>query len=274
MSFGTVCDIREMTLHDGPGLRTTVFLKGCPLRCSWCHNPEAMRSEPQTIEAAGQRRVVGTRYDSAALAALLNRQAPVLREIGGVTFSGGEPLLQAGFLGEVIEQLSGLHIVLDTSGCAETAALHRVAAKCNLVYYDLKVIDPAMHRRYTGSGNALILANLRYLSEMGIPFVVRVPLVPGVTDTPENLAAIARTVRGLQGLIRVDLLPYNRAAGGKYPSLGMPFEPGFDESAEVRVETRPFVEAQIDVHIAGPAGDRTDTDTDSPDGERDPCEAR
>ena len=265
MSCGTVCDIRELTLHDGPGLRTTVFLKGCPLRCSWCHNPEAQGSEPQTIEAAGQRRIVGTRYESAALAALLNRQAPVLREIGGVTFSGGEPLLQAEFLCEVIERLPGLHIVLDTSGYAETAAIDRVAAKCDLVYYDLKLIDPAMHRRYTGCDNSLILANLRYLSEMGIPFVVRVPLVPGVTDTGANLAAIARTVRGLPGLLRVDLLPYNRAAGGKYPSLGMSFAPGFDESAEVHIETRPFVEAHIDVHVAGAAGDGTPTD--SPDGE-------
>jgi pyruvate formate lyase activating enzyme len=259
MNSGTVCDIRELTLHDGPGLRTTVFLKGCPLRCSWCHNPEAQRSEPQTIEAAGQRRVVGTRYEPAALAALLNRQAPVLREIGGVTFSGGEPLQQGEFLREVIEQLSGLHIVLDTSGNADRTALDRVAARCDLVHYDLKLIDPAMHRRYTGCDNALILANLRHLSEMGIPYVVRVPLIPGVTDTRENLAAIARTVRGLPGLLRVDLLPYNRAAGGKYASLGMSFEPGFDESAEVHIETRPFIEAHIDVHVAGPAGDRTDT---------------
>jgi pyruvate formate lyase activating enzyme len=99
---------------------------------------------------------------------------------------------------------------------------------------------------------------------MGIPFVVRVPLVPGVTDTGQNLAAIARTVRGLPGLLRVDLLPYNRAAGGKYPSLGMSFAPGFDESAVVHIETRPFVEAHIDVHVAGAAGDGTHTD--SPDG--------
>jgi pyruvate formate lyase activating enzyme len=194
------------------------------------------------------------------LAALLNRQAPVLREIGGVTFSGGEPLLQAEFLREVIERLSGLHIVLDTSGSADRAAIDRVAAKCDLVYYDLKLIDPALHVRYTGCDNALILANLRHLSGMGVPFVVRVPLVPGVTDTHENLAAIARTVRGLPGLVRVDLLPYNRAAGGKYPSLGMSFEPGFDESAKVHAETRPFVEAHIDVRVAGTGGDCTDTD--------------
>jgi pyruvate formate lyase activating enzyme len=101
-------------------------------------------------------------------AALLNRQASILREIGGVTFSGDEPLAQAGFLSEVIEQLCGLHIVLDTSGYAEQAAFQCVAAKCNLVHYDLKLIDCAMHQRYTGCDNAPILANLRRLSEMGV----------------------------------------------------------------------------------------------------------
>jgi pyruvate formate lyase activating enzyme len=139
-----------------------------------------------------------------------------------------------------------------------------VAAKCDLVYYDLKLIDRAMHQQYTGCDNSLILENLQQLSEMGIPFVVRVPLVPGVTDTGGNLSAIARTVRGLPGLLRVDLLPYNRAAGGKYASLGMPFHPGFDESADIHIETGPFVEANIAVRIAGPAGDRGNTD--SPDG--------
>jgi pyruvate formate lyase activating enzyme len=251
MTCGIVSDIREFTLHDGPGLRTTVFLKGCPLRCSWCHNLETQRFEPQTIEAAGYRRLVGTRYEPARLAALLNRQAPILQEIGGVTFSGGEPLAQAAFLSEVLEKLEGLHVVLDTSGYAGPAAFERVARKCDLVYFDLKLIDAELHRRYTGCSNAPIFENLRRLSELGVPFVVRVPLVPGVTDTHENLAAIAGTVRGLPGLVRVDLLPYNRAAGGKYASLGMTFEPGFDETAEVHVDTRPFIEAGIVVQVAG-----------------------
>ena len=193
------------------------------------------------------------------MAALLNRQASILQEIGGVTFSGGEPLAQAAFLSEVIDKLEGLHVVLDTSGYAEAAAFERVAAKCDLVYFDLKLIDAELHRRYTGCGNAPILSNLRRLSGMDVPYVVRVPLVPGVTDTSANLAAIARTAQGLPGLLRVDLLPYNRAAGGKYASLGMTFQPGFDETAEVRIETKPFVDVGIEVHVAGPAGDCADT---------------
>jgi pyruvate formate lyase activating enzyme len=238
MTTGMVCDIREFTLHDGPGIRTTVFLKGCPLRCSWCHNPEALSREPQEIRAGGFRRAVGSRYEAAELAALLNRQAAVLKaNTGGITFSGGEPLFQARFVAEVIDRLDGVHVVLDTCGYAEETEFRLVAAKCQLVYYDVKLIDAEAHRRYTGLG------------EMGVPFVVRVPLIPGVTDTNANLSAIALAVRAIPGLVGVDLLPYNRAAGGKYAALGMTFRPGFDEAAEVNANPEPFAAAGIEVRI-------------------------
>ncbi len=250
MSTGIICDIREFTLHDGPGIRTTVFLKGCPLRCSWCHNPEAQSSEPQEIRARGFRRAVGTRYEAADLAALLNRQAAILRaNNGGVTFSGGEPLFQAQFVAEVIDRLDNLHAVLDTCGYAEEADFRLVAEKCQLLYYDLKLIDAEAHRRFTGVNNGRILSNLACLGAMGVPFVVRVPLIPGVTDTDANLAAIALAVRALPGLVRVDLLPYNEAAGGKYAALGMTFSPGFDETAEVNANLEPFTAAGIEVRV-------------------------
>ncbi len=252
MSAGIVCEIREFTLHDGPSVRTTVFLKGCALRCSWCHNPEAQTREPQVMRVGGFQRTVGTRYEAADLAELLNRQASVLKANGGgVTFSGGEPLVQASFLADTIDRLGDLHVVLDTCGYAEKAQFRLVAAKCQLVYYDLKLIDSAMHRRYTGVDNALILSNLRALAGMGIPFVIRVPLVPAVTDADANLEAIAQVVRGLPGLVRVDLLPYNRAAGGKYAGLGMVFRPGFDELAAVNANREPFHAAGLEVRVAG-----------------------
>ncbi len=252
MSAGIVFEIREFALHDGPGIRTTVFLKGCPMRCSWCHNPEAQSSEPQVIHAGGFRRDVGTRYESADLAALLNRQTNILQANGGgVTFSGGEPLLQARFVADVIDGLGDLHIVLDTSGYAEQKDLRLVAAKCHLVYYDVKLIDAEAHRRYTGLDNAPILSNLHHLADMGVPFVVRVPLVPGVTDTDANLSAIACAVSALPGLVRVELLPYNRAAGGKYAAAGMSFHPDFDESAAVNANLEPFTEAGVEARIAG-----------------------
>ena len=120
MLSGIVFDIKEFTVHDGPGIRTTVFMKGCPLSCTWCHNPEGQSSVPQVLKSPIGDRLAGNGFTSQELAALLNRQAFVLQaNEGGVTFSGGEPLRQADFLGEVIDQLKGLHILLDTSGYGE-----------------------------------------------------------------------------------------------------------------------------------------------------------
>ena len=185
---GIVFDIVEFAVHDGPGIRTSVFLKGCPLDCAWCHNPEGKSSQPQVMQRAAGQRTAGTWFTAKALARRLNRQAEILRASqGGVTFSGGEPLAQADFLLEVIDRLDGLHVLLDTSGYADEGDFRRVVRRCDLVYFDLKLIDERLHQRYTGRGNLPILNNLHVLSEMGKPFVVRVPLVPGVTDTPENL---------------------------------------------------------------------------------------
>jgi len=194
---------------------------------------------------------VGETYTSEALATLLNRQADILRAgEGGVTFSGGEPLQQAAFVAEVIDRLDDLHVVLDTSGYGQAEDLRLVAPRCDLVYYDLKLIDPEAHRRYTGVDNALIRRNLRILSGFGVPYVIRVPLVPGVTDTDANLTAIATTVRDLPNLVRVDLLPYNAAAGAKYSAAGMAFDPGYDEAQPVNTDTEAFARAGLAVRVA------------------------
>ena len=216
MLTGIVFDIKEFAVHDGPGIRTTVFLKGCPLRCTWCHNPESQSSEPQILVSPAGERVAGQEYTAEALSALLNAQADLLRAAeGGVTFSGGEPLLQAPFVAGVIDRLSDLHVLLDTSGYGTRADLELLATRSDLVYYDLKLVDADAHRAYTGVDNRPLLDNLHALSRMGVPFVIRVPLVPGVTDTDENLSGIAQRVRDLPSLVRVDLLPYNAAAGAK-----------------------------------------------------------
>jgi len=247
---GVIFDIKEFAVHDGPGMRTTVFLKGCPLRCVWCHNPEGFSPEPQEMTGPTGSRTVGETYTSDELAARINRQADILRaNDGGVTFSGGEPLLQASFVADVIDRLDGLHVLLDTSGYASEKDFRLVAGKADLIYYDLKLIDPEAHRHWTDVDNVRILDNLRLLGEMAVPYVVRVPLVPGVTDTEENLAAVARTVRGLSGLLRVDLLPYNKAAGGKYRACGMTFSPDYDPSVEPNVDFAPFAEAGVDVRV-------------------------
>lgn len=251
MKTGIVFDIREFAVHDGPGIRTTVFLKGCPLRCQWCHNPEGMTKDPITIHGAAGDRVAGKTYTSAKLAAILNRQADVLRaNEGGVTFSGGEVLLQADFVAEVIDQLENTHVIIDTSGCGSEHAFRMLASRADLILFDLKLIDNSAHRFYTGRSNDLILHNLKIMSQMGKPFIIRVPLVPGVTDTNENLNGIAETVKGLPELVRVDLLPYNKAAGGKYQSCGMEFKPKYDESKELNINLAPFGSREIEVQVA------------------------
>ena len=250
MLTGIVFDLCEFAVHDGPGIRTTVFMKGCPLRCSWCHNPEGLSPEPQMLAGAAGSRLVGRRYRSGELAALLNGQAAILRaNEGGVTFSGGEPLLQAPFVVEVIEQLDCTHVLLDTSGYGSDEDFRLLLGRVNLVFFDLKLMDPTEHRRHTGQDNVPILRNLKTLAATSVPYVVRVPLVPGVTDGDENLTAIAEAVAGSPNLLRVDLLPYNRAAGGKYAPCGMTFRPSFDESRDVRVNTSPFAVRNVSAAV-------------------------
>src|ERR1035437_7500003 len=141
MLTGVVFDIKEFAVHDGPGIRVTVFLKGCPLRCSWCHNPEGLSPHPQVRRSAAGERLAGEAFTSAELAARLNSQAELLRGEGGVTFSGGEPLAQAAFAAEVIDQLDDLHVVLDTCGYAEEPDFCAVGSRANLIYLDVKLVD-------------------------------------------------------------------------------------------------------------------------------------
>jgi pyruvate formate lyase activating enzyme len=251
MTSGIVFDIKEFAVHDGPGVRTTVFLKGCPLACMWCHNPESQSIQPQVIRSLSGERVAGTEYSARELASLLNEQAAILRTNGGgITFSGGEPLFQAEFVAEVIDYLDDLHVLLDTCGYSSKQDCLLLLARSNLIFYDLKLIDRETHRHYTGCDNDLILHNLQLMSESGKPFIIRVPLVPGVTDTDENLAGIANTVAKLPGLIEVDLLPYNRAAGSKYEYAGMKFMPEYDEARPLNINMQIFERAGLKVKLA------------------------
>jgi pyruvate formate lyase activating enzyme len=249
MTTGIVFDIKEFTVHDGSGVRTTVFLKGCPLACMWCHNPESQSIQPQIIRSPTGERLAGREYEAAELAALLNQQAALLRaNEGGITFSGGEPLFQAGFVADVIDLLEkGTHVLLDTCGHAPLADFQLVLARSDLVFYDLKLIDRQEHLHYTGMDNDLILDNLEVLGRSGKPFVIRVPLVPGVTDTDENLAGIASAVESMPGLVEVDLLPYNRAAGAKYRYAGMEFKPDYDETRPLNFNLKIFEQAGLKV---------------------------
>ena len=250
MTSGIVFDIKEFTIQDGPGIRTTVFLKGCPMSCMWCHNPEGQSRQPQVIRGLAGERIAGKEYTAKELAELLNQQVDILRaNEGGLTFSGGEPLLQADFVAEVIDLLDDVHVLLDTSGYGQEQDFRQLVNRSDLVFFDLKIIDSKDHQHYTGCDNALILRNLNILNDMGKPFIVRVPLVPGVTDTNQNLSSIVQTLHGLSALLRVDLLPYNKVAGSKYQYAGMEFKPDYDESQELNLNTALFEQTGIKVTI-------------------------
>ena len=248
--LGTVFDIKELAIHDGPGTRITVFLKGCPLRCLWCHNPEGLDAAPQLavkqtlcvgcgtcavpcshpecqpygrcLHACpnGCLSVKGERIDSDTLATRLRANADVLALLGGgITVSGGEPLMQADFVCELAEKLSGIHLALQTSGHASAETYRRVISHFDYIMQDVKLADPQLHKRYTGVDNTRILENIRILRQSGKPFLFRVPLIPGITDTEENLRAISRIVEDAP----VELLKYNPFAGAKYDTVGLTY---------------------------------------------------
>jgi len=255
---GLIFDIKEFSVNDGDGIRTTVFFKGCPLRCIWCHNPEGLKPIPELYErregclSCGLCRTecghadcapfgrcihacpknlvrpVGRVWESEALAKKLLSQQPLFDQTGGgVTFSGGEPLMQADFCVDLAKKLCGrVHLAIETSGYAAHGDFARVASLCDLVMMDLKLMDEEAHRRYTGVSNRRILENAAWLKESGIPHVFRTPLIPGITDTEENLRAISAFV----GEDRLELLPYNTLAAAKYAAVHRTFTLEIDAS--------------------------------------------
>lgn len=265
---GVIFELRKYTVHDGPGIRTTVFFKGCPLRCRWCHNPESMNPGIETIAASNHRGCPPpSEAENRETIGRMVSVEEVLREIekdtifydqsgGGATFSGGEPLMQADFLLALLNACAEreIHRALDTCGYASWAAFEKILPRVNLFLYDLKLMDEAEHLRYTGVSNIPILNNLQKLSGTGIPLIIRIPLIPGVTDTEENLGQIAEFIRPLKNIQRVGLLPYNLLSEDKRKRFGLPDRLGHLEvqSAEElsRVEDR-FVSMGYEVKIGG-----------------------
>ena len=272
MSKGLIFDVREMTVHDGPGIRTTVFLKGCPLRCAWCHNPEGISFAPELmirtqgcencgdcrrpcshpeceslgrctrICAKGLVRRAGEEVLASRLAERLLKVADLLDQGGGgYTLSGGEPLAQPEFALELMSLLRPHHVAIETSGHCRSEFFERAMEAADLVLIDLKHMHPEQHLRGTGVDNRLVLRNLDLLIASGRPFTARVPLIPGYNDTVENLAATARRLEPARDRVTVELLPVNPLAGAKYSLVNRPYHPLHDPAQPPRKDLAAFL---------------------------------
>ncbi len=258
MQTGLVYNVQRFSVHDGPGVRTTVFMKGCPLCCAWCHNPESQSPSPEfvrlrhlcmscgrcteaeldspvvndrnedDVEACptGALQGVGEHVDAPTLVERLLRDRIFYDQSGGgVTISGGEPLAQAAFVTDVLRLLrgEGVHTALDTCGFGRWHDLRGAAEHASLVLYDLKLMDPARHRAATGVSNEVILDNLRLLAGAHSAIWIRIPVIPGVNDDEASMAAAAEFVHSVPGIRQVDLLPYHATGEAKFARLGMDY---------------------------------------------------
>lgn len=233
---GIIFDIKRFAVHDGPGIRTTVFLKGCPLRCLWCHNPESwscnIQHAKKSISLDGYEFIaneqIGIETSVADIMYDLEKERIVMEESsGGVTFSGGEPLMQPAFLMELLKSSleRGFHTAVDTSGMADRWVFKQIVPYTNLFLYDLKLIDETLHEKYTGVSNRQILDNLIWLANKNAQIFIRIPLINEITATDENLSKIADFLEPIEEKVsRIDLLPYHRIGKSKYQKLEIPSE--------------------------------------------------
>ena len=261
MHKGIIFNIQHFSTDDGPGIRTTVFLKGCNLRCPWCHNPESQSGVPEMMfyrqkcigcgkcievcPQAGRNCFTEACLHCGKCAAVCPAEAlvscgkemsvaEVLEEVlrdrdlyeisgGGVTLSGGEPVLQTAFLAELLQELkkAGVHTAVETAGCYETERLERILPFVDLLYMDLKCLEEEKHRRVIGASNGPILQNIQVAAQKAKKPVIRIPVIPGFNDG--ELPAMAEYIRNLPGHMEVELLPYHDMCAGKYEALNRPF---------------------------------------------------
>lgn len=235
-THGLIADILRCSLHDGPGIRTTVFFKGCPLRCAWCHNPECIAPEAQTLFYAekcihcghcadgcfsGARVTCGRTMTVPQLMAELDGDRPYYGTDGGVTFSGGEPMMQPEFLAEAADacRAAGIGTAIETSMLRFDEAILR---RMDWIMADLKIWDSDMHRAYTGVPNEKIKENLRRADALGIPMILRTPVIPEIDQGIPQIAAFAAALRSVR---QYELLPYHPLGDAKRAAMGQPPAP-------------------------------------------------
>ena len=219
---GRIFNIQRFSIHDGPGIRTIVFLKGCYLRCDWCCNPESQRYEIEKMVEGGKEKIVGKDVTVAEIMPEILADMPYYRRSGGgLTLSGGEVLAQADFARDLLRAAreNGLHTAIETAASLPYSEIEKLLPHLDLVMMDIKHMDPEKHREYTGVDNALILENAKTLAASGAKLIIRTPVIPGVNDSDADIRAISRFAASL-GVAEYHLLPYHRLGSDKYDGLG------------------------------------------------------
>ena len=224
---GTIFDIKHFAIHDGPGIRQTVFFKGCPLNCWWCHNPESQDTNTEKYihvnkldnKEFKKEVTVGYKISTDELFKTIEGDKIFFDESkGGVTFSGGEPLLQADFLYKILEMCkqNGIHTCVDTTGFASQKTIEKIAKSTNLFLFDIKLIDNKLHQKYAGVSADRILKNLKWLDQNKKNVILRFPVIPDITDTKQNISELKSFIKSLKNITQIDILPFHTISDGKY----------------------------------------------------------
>lgn len=264
---GLIFSIKRYSVHDGPGIRITFFLKGCPLACLWCHNPEGISGFPEKVSRTDRvggksfsfQEDVGKYYTVEEILEIVEKESVFINQSGGgVTFSGGEPMQQHGFLLEALKACSnkGFHTAVDTAGYASSENFKEIIPYTDLFLFDLKHIDDAKHIAMTGVSNKIIIENFMLLSKMGKKIMIRVPVIPGMNDDLVNMNKIKDLIEGIdkRNLSKINLLPYHKIGSSKYKRFNRTWrmegvEPPSGE--EMRTLKSIFSETGISVKIGG-----------------------
>lgn len=228
---GYIFDIKKYAIHDGPGIRTTVFFKGCPLNCWWCHNPESQSENPEEIQGCTFRWRLSEKENPNLIGQQVSH-SEIMREIkkdiifyeesgGGVTFSGGEPMLQIDFLHSLLKDCKKLDLntAIDTTGYLPFDSFEKIGGVTDIYLYDLKLMNEQKHIEYTGVSNKLIHENLKKLTDTGARVFIRIPIIPSITDTEENIDSLLNFISGLKKIEEIDLLPFHKAGNAKYQKM-------------------------------------------------------
>lgn len=221
---GRIFDIQRYSIHDGPGIRTIVFLKGCVLRCKWCCNPESQEYAIQTMLVDGKPKTIGRDVTVEEVMETVEKDRSYYRRSGGgLTLSGGESLCQPEFARALLKvaKSKGINTAMESMGCASYETIDSILPYLDTYLMDIKHTNPDKHREFTGKSNELMLENARKIAASGkTRLVIRVPVIPTFNDTPEEIAAIAQFADKLPGVEKIHLLPYHRLGQDKYDGLG------------------------------------------------------